>query len=228
VPFAGALALGPLAALAAALVFGWFCVRLAGVYLAMLTLAFAQIVWSIAFQWDSVTGGSNGIVGVWPGEWFADRRSFFALTLVTVGVACAAIVAIADGPFGHALRGARDSPLRAAAIGIDVRKRQWQGFILAGAFAGFAGALFAFSKGSISPETLAIPRSIDVLVMVLLGGLNALFGPLIGAAAFIWLQDTLARSTEYWRALVGAGILVLVLAFPQGAGGAFARLTRRR
>src|SRR5436190_1261350 len=95
VPFAGALAVGPLAALVAALVFGWFCVRLAGVYLAMLTLAFAQIVWSIAFQWDSVTGGSNGIVGVWPGEWFADRRSFFALTLVTVGAACAAIVAIA-------------------------------------------------------------------------------------------------------------------------------------
>src|SRR5947207_2762862 len=228
VPFAGALALAPLAALIAGLVFGWFCVRLAGVYLAMLTLAFAQIVWSIAFQWDSVTGGSNGIVGVWPGEWFADRRSFFALTLVTVGVAYATIVAIANGPFGHALRGARDSPLRAAAIGIDVRNRQWQGFMLAGAFAGVAGALFAFSKGSISPETLAIPRSIDVLVMVLLGGLNALFGPLIGAAAFTWLQDTLARVTEYWRACVGAGILVLVLAFPQGVGGALARAVRKR
>ena len=111
---------------------------------------------------------------------------------------------------------------------IDVRNRQWQGFMLAGAFAGIAGALFAFSKGSISPETLAIPRSIDVLVMVLLGGLNALFGPLIGAAAFTWLQDTLARVTEYWRAFVGAGILVLILAFPQGVGGAFARLTRKR
>ncbi|HEY3180632.1 MAG TPA: ABC transporter permease [Casimicrobiaceae bacterium] len=228
VPFAGALALAPLAALIAALVFGWFCVRLAGVYLAMLTLAFAQIVWSIAFQWDSVTGGSNGIVGVWPDDWFADRRTFFALTLVTVGVACAAIVAIANGPFGHALRGARDSPLRAAAIGIDIHKRQWQGFILAGGFAGIAGALFAFSKGSISPETLAIPRSIDVLVMVLLGGLSALFGPLIGAAAFTWLQDTLARVTEYWRAFLGAGILILVLAFPQGLGGAFARLLRKR
>jgi branched-chain amino acid transport system permease protein len=228
VPFAGALAIAPLAALAGAFVFGWFCVRLAGVYLAMLTLAFAQIVWSIAFQWDSVTGGSNGIVGVWPGEWLSDRRRFFALTLVTVGIAYAMIVAIANGPFGHALRGARDSSLRAAAIGIDVRKRQWQGFMLAGAFAGIAGGLFAFSKGSISPETLAIPHSIDVLVMVLLGGLNALFGPLIGAGAFTWLQDTLARTTEYWRAFVGAGILVLVLAFPQGLGGAFARLIRKR
>src|SRR5207249_1499154 len=198
VPFAGALAVAPLAAFVAALAFGWFCVRLSGVYLAMLTLAFAQITWSIAFQWDSVTGGSNGIVGVWPGDWLADRRTFFALTLAIVGIACVALVAIARGPFGHALRGARDSPLRAAAIGIDVHRRQWQGFVIAGGFAGIAGALFAFSKGSISPETLAIPRSIDVLVIVLLGGLNALFGPLVGAVSFTWLQDTLARTTEYW------------------------------
>jgi len=230
VPFGGALALAPVAALVAACVFGWFCVRLSGVYLAMLTLAFAQIVWSIAFQWDSVTGGSNGIVGVWPGEWLSDRRRYYTLTLATVAVAFAALVAVAHGPFGHALRGARDSPLRAAAIGIDVRRRQWQGFMLAGAFAGIAGGLFAFSKGSISPESLAIPRSVDALVMVLLGGLNALFGPLFGAAVFTWLQDTLARVTDYWRATVGAGILVLVLVFPRGLGGALAqlRLPRRR
>ena len=227
-PFAFSMALAPLSAAVAAFVFGWFCVRLAGVYLAMLTLAFAQIAWSIAFQWDSVTGGSNGIVGVWPGDWFAERRHFFAFTLAVVTALCMALVAIANAPFGHALRGGRDSPLRAAAVGIDVRKRQWQGFVLAGAFAGIAGALFAFSKGSISPETLAIPRSIDVLVMVLLGGLNALFGPLVGAGLFTWLQDTLARVTDYWRALVGGGILVIVLAFPNGIGGVLARRSRSR
>jgi branched-chain amino acid transport system permease protein len=185
-------------------------------------------VWSIAFQWDSVTGGSNGIVGVWPGDWMSERRNYYALVLTVVALALSALVAIAHGPFGLALRGVRDSRLRAEAIGIDVRGRQWQGFALAGAFAGLAGGLFAFSKGSISPESLAIPRSVDALVMVLLGGLNALFGPLIGAAAFTLLQDTLARTTEYWRAMVGAGILVLVLLFPQGAGGALAKLTRWR
>jgi branched-chain amino acid transport system permease protein len=227
-PFAGALGAAPVAALAAALLFGWFCVRLSGVYLAMLTLAFAQIAWSIAFQWDSVTGGSNGIVGVWPGDWLSDRRHYYALVLMIVAVALCALVAIAYGPFGRTLRAARDSPLRAEAIGIDVRLRQWQGFALAGAFAGLAGGLFAFSKGSISPESLAIPHSVDALVMVLLGGLNALFGPLIGSALFTWLQDTLARTTEYWRAMVGAGILVLVLLFPQGVGGALARLVRSR
>jgi branched-chain amino acid transport system permease protein len=226
-PFAAAIAVAPAAAFAMALLFGWFCVRLSGVYLAMLTLAFAQITWSIAFQWDAVTGGSNGIVGVWPAAWLGDRRHYYALTLVAVTLALAALVALAHAPFGRALRGARDSPLRAEASGIDVRRRQWHGFALAGAFAGCAGGLFAFSKGSISPETLAIPRSVDALVMVLLGGLNALFGPLIGAAAFTWLQDALARNTEYWRAAVGMGIIALVTLFPQGLGGALARLTRR-
>ena len=105
-------------------------------------------------------------------------------------------------------------------------RTQWYGFALAGAFAGLAGGLFAFSKGSISPESLAIPRSVDALVMVLLGGLNALFGPLLGAAAFTWLADALARATDYWRAGLGALILLIVLVFPMGIGGAFARVLR--
>ena len=94
-------------------------------------------------------------------------------------------------------------------------------------FAGLAGGVYAFSKGSISPETLAIPRSVDALVMVLLGGVNALAGPIMGAAAFIGLQDTLARATEYWRAGVGLAILVLVLVFPMGIGGAARLLIER-
>ena len=226
-PMEAALGLAPVAALAGALLFGWFCVRLSGVYLAMLTLAFAQIVWSIVFQWDSVTGGSNGLVGVWPAPWLAERRAYFWFTLVIVATALAAIAWIARAPFGYALRAGRDSPLRAEALGIDVRTTQWRAFALAGAFAGLAGGLYAFSKGSISPETLAIPRSIDALVMVLLGGLNALAGPLIGAAAFTWLQDTLTRATEYWRAVLGTAILVIVLVFPMGIGGALQRVLRR-
>jgi len=226
-PMATALGLAPAAALAGALVFGWFCVRLSGVYLAMLTLAFAQIVWSIAFQWDGVTGGSNGLVGIWPPAWLADRRAYFWLTLAIVALALAAIAWIARAPFGFALRAGRDSPLRAEALGIDVRTTQWRAFALAGTFAGLAGGLYAFSKGSISPETLAIPRSIDALVMVLLGGLNALAGPLLGAAAFTVLQDTLTRVTEYWRAVLGAAILLIVLVFPMGIGGALQGALRR-
>jgi branched-chain amino acid transport system permease protein len=228
VPMAAGLALAPLAALCGAFVFGWFCVRASGVYLAMLTLAFAQIVWSIAFQWDEVTGGSNGLVGVWPGGVLADKRAYFWFTLAIVGAALAALAWIARAPFGYALRAGRDSRLRAEALGVDVRAMQWTAFALAGAFAGLAGGLYAFSKGSISPETLAIPRSVDALVMVLLGGLNALAGPLLGAAAFTALADTLARVTDYWRAALGAAILLIVLAFPAGIGGAWQRLVRRR
>jgi branched-chain amino acid transport system permease protein len=222
-----AFVLAPVGGLLAALLFGWFCVRLSGVYLAMLTLAFAQIVWSIAFQWDTVTGGSNGLIGVWPPEILSARAHYYAFALTVVVLALAALVWIARSPFGFALRGARDSPLRAAALGIDVRATQWRAFALAGMFAGLAGGLYAFSKGSISPETLAIPRSVDALVMVLLGGLNAVFGPLLGAAAFTWLADALARATDYWRAVLGVLILLIVLAFPTGIGGALARLAKR-
>jgi branched-chain amino acid transport system permease protein len=227
-PMPAALALAPAAAMAAAVLLGAFAVRLAGVYLAMLTLAFAQIAWSIVFQWDAVTGGSNGLVGIWPPEILADRAHYYLFTLVVVSAALYALVQVACSPFGFALRATRDSPLRAAAIGIDVRTTQWRAFALAGAFAGLAGGLYAFSKGSISPETMAIPRSVDALVIVLLGGLNALFGPLLGAAAFTWMQDALARSTDYWRAAVGALILLIVLLFPRGIGGAFDTLRSRR
>ncbi|MEP6656851.1 MAG: ABC transporter permease [Betaproteobacteria bacterium] len=229
-PMLGALAVSPVIALAGALVFGWFCVRLSGVYLAMLTLAFAQIVWSIVFQWNDVTGGSNGLVGVWPAAVLAAKPAYYWFALGCAGLALVALGWLGQSAFGYSLRAARDSPLRAEAIGIDVRTTQWQAFAFAGAFAGFAGGLYAFSKGSIAPETLAIPRSVDALVMVLLGGLNALAGPLLGAAAFTWLQDTLARATEYWRAGVGIVILMLAIAFPMGIGGAVHRLlaTSRR
>ena len=113
----------------------------------------------------------------------------------------------------------RAPALRAAASGIDVRRIRWAAFAVAGTFAGLAGALYAFAKGSIAPELLAIPRSVDGLVIVLLGGLQTLTGPLVGAAAFIGVQDTVARHTEYWRALVGLAILAIALAFPAGIVG---------
>jgi branched-chain amino acid transport system permease protein len=117
------------------------------------------------------------------------------------------------------LRATRDSPLRAEAIGIDVRTVQGMAFVLAGVFAGLAGAIYTFSKGAISPDVAAIPRSVDGLVMVLMGGIQTLTGPVVGAAAFTWLQDVVAREVSYWRAVLGAVILLLVLAFPRGIAG---------
>ncbi|MFA7665018.1 MAG: ABC transporter permease [Burkholderiaceae bacterium] len=222
VPMELALLLAPLAAGAAGLLFGWFSVRLTGIYLAMLTLAFAQITWAIVFQWDDFTGGSNGLIGVWPAAWLADRSAYYYCTLVLVAAAVLMLRRMLFSPFGYAMRAGRDSPLRADAIGIDVKRVQWAAFTVAGAFAGLAGALFAFSKGSISPESLYVVKSIDGLVMVLLGGVQTLAGPLVGAITFTWLHDTVARSIDYWRATLGAIILLLVLLFPQGLVG-FAR-----
>jgi branched-chain amino acid transport system permease protein len=218
-PMEAALVAAPLFAFAGALFAGWFCVRLSGVYLAMLTLAFAQIAWSVAFQWDSVTGGSNGLIGVWPAAWLASRTPYYYLALLVVGAALLVVWRMVFSPFGYALRASRDSPLRAEAVGIPVRRVQWAAFVAAGTLAGVAGAVYAFSKGSISPEVLSVPRSVDGLVMVLLGGVQTLTGPVWGAALFTWLEDTISRDFEYWRAAIGAVIVVLVLAFPQGIAG---------
>jgi branched-chain amino acid transport system permease protein len=218
-PMEAALALAPWLAAFGALVFGWFCVRLSGVYLAMLTLAFAQIAWSVIFQWDAFTGGSNGIVGIWPSSWLSSKTAYYYLTLLACTAGIALLWRVLYSPFGYAVRAGRDSPLRADAIGIDVRARQWAAFTFAGLFAGLAGALFAFSKGSISPEALSVTRSVDGLVMVLLGGIQTLTGPVWGAVLFTWLQDAVARGIDYWRAVIGGVILLLVLAFPQGVTG---------
>lgn len=217
-PMEAALVAGTLLAGAGALLFGWFCVRLTGVYSAMLTLAFAQIAWSAAYQWDSVTGGSNGLVGVWPPELFSSRSAYFYLALAVCTAAILLLWRILFSTFGYALRAGRDSPLRADAIGIDVRARQWAAFSIAGLGAGAAGALYAFSKGSIAPETMSIQRSVDGLVMVLLGGVQTLAGPVWGAAVYTWLQDAAARSFDYWRAATGLVILALVLLLPNGLG----------
>jgi branched-chain amino acid transport system permease protein len=222
-PMELALGAAPIAAAIGAALFGWFCVRLSGVYLAMLTLAFAQIAWSVAFQWDEITGGSNGLIGVWPAQWLAAKSAYYYLALALCLPAIALLWRAVYSPFGYALRASRDSPLRAEAIGIDVRTQQWAAFVVAGLFAGLAGGLFAFSKGSISPETLSVPRSVDALVMVLLGGVQTVTGPLWGAAVFTWLADAVARSVDYWRAAIGAVILLLVLAFPEGLAGSLRR-----
>ncbi len=223
IPMLGAIALAPLVALAGALLFGWFAVRLSGVYLAMLTLAFAQIVWSIVFQWENVTGGSNGVVGIWPTAPFNTYGSYYWLTLVFAVISVLVLRAMLFAPFGYAMRAGRDSPLRAEAIGIDVKRVHWIGFAVAGAVCGIAGGLFAFAKGSISPETISVGRSIDGLVMVLLGGIQTLSGPIVGASAFTLLQDTIMRQAEYWRALLGGVILLLVLVFPGGLMGSFVK-----
>lgn len=218
-PFILALAWGFVFAGLLALLFGWFAVRLAGVSLAMLTLAFAQITWAVAFQWDGLTGGSNGIVGVWPPAALESKALYYLVALAVTGAGIAFAWRIVHTPFGYLLRAARDSRVRAEAVGIDTRRVQWAAFAISGALAGLAGTLFVFSKGSLSPDTLGIPRSVDALVMVLLGGVETLTGPVVGAALFTLLQDWITRATPYWHAVLGASVVALTILFPQGVVG---------
>src|SRR6185437_14763842 len=131
-PMIACLLLGPLLGLAGAAAFGFFAVQLSGVYFAMLTLAFAQIVWSICFQWVEVTGGDNGILGVWPDKWAASSSHFYWLALGVAVLMVAALRMAIFSPFGFALRATRDSPLRGEAIGINGKRVQWTAFVIAG------------------------------------------------------------------------------------------------
>ncbi|HET6522010.1 MAG TPA: ABC transporter permease [Geminicoccaceae bacterium] len=224
-PMEAALVVAVATAFAGALLFGWFCVRLAGVYLAMLSLAFAQITYAVAFQWYEFTGGDNGIFGIWPSAWASPTTVYYYFALALNVLALLLLRRIIYAPFGYTLRACRDSPLRADAIGIDVRNHRWLGFTLAGTFAGLAGGVLAFLKGSIDTTWLAIPQSIKVLVMVLLGGVQTLVGPLVGAAGYHALEIWMSALTNLWPLFLGALIIVICVAFPQGlVGFAQARL----
>ena len=226
-PMEPALIVAPLASGFFAALFGFFIVRLQGIYLAMLTLAFAQIAYAVCFQWVEVTGGDNGIVGVWPAPWAASRIVYHYLVLVVAVLGIIALRHVIYAPFGASLRAARDSAARAEAIGIDVRAHRWLGFTIAGAAAGLAGGLYAFSKGSIDPTLLGIPLSVDFLAMILLGGMQSVMGPVLGAAAFHSIKDIFMPLTDHWRFFLGASIIALVLIFPRGLGGAYASLRAR-
>ncbi len=227
-PFPLALLAAPIAAGAVAAAFGWFVVRLSGVYLAMLTLAFAQIVWAVAFQWSGITGGDNGILSVWPPRVLADPRHYYWLTLVVCVGGAMLLRRVLYAPFGYALRASRDSALRAEAIGLPTGTVRFAAFALAGAAAGLAGGLSAFSKGSVFPSYVSIGRSVDALLMVLLGGVQTISGPIVGALVYTGLYDTLLQATDWWRFFLGAAIVALVLAFPEGIAGAAQRAWRGR
>ena len=227
-PMIMSLLLGPLLGLLGAALFGFFAVQLSGVYFAMLTLAFAQIVWSIAFQWVALTGGDNGILGVWPERWAASPARFYWLSLFIAVLAVAALRIAVFSPFGFALRAMRDSPLRAEAIGIDGKAVQWTAFVIAGTFAAIAGALFAYLKGSVFPDNLGISLSVDALVMVLLGGVETVSGAIVGAIVYKALSIWLVSQTDLSKLVLGGFIVLIVVVFPKGIVGTLETIWRRR
>ena len=230
VPFWLAFPAAGLAAGLGALLFGYFCVRLTKIYFAMLTLAFSQIVWAICFKWNDVTGGDQGLpdipypnldwIGAFPGlahTNIGDR--FYILTLILVSLSLAAVWKITRSPFGRMLTTIRDNPERAAFIGINVRAYELAAFVVAGCFAGFAGALFGIFNRGVFADYVFWSKSAEVMIMTILGGMNYFWGPPVGAFALVWLNQEITSYTEYWPFVLGTILLVLLYAFPGGIVG---------
>jgi len=174
----------------------------------------------VVFQWYDFTGGDNGLLGVWPSAWLAGpgRYYLFALGVAAAGVAF--LFWVTQSPLGLALRAIRENPRRAGAVGIDVRLHQWVVFVLAGLVAGLAGAVYVFQKGSAFPNYLFVERSIEPLVMILLGGVGSFFGPVVGAGVFTVLDTLVTKYLHYWGAVLGTVLTGLVVLFPRGLLGA--------
>jgi branched-chain amino acid transport system permease protein len=224
-PMPAGIVMSVVAAGLAAVVIGWFCTRLTGVYLAFLTLAFAQILWAISVQWVSVTGGDNGILGVDLPAALSSTTGFYYFALLISLVALTLMRLVIFSPFGYTLRAARDSALRAETTGIHIRRFRLAAFVASGLFAGLSGGLIAYQRGRVFPNDLSISTSVDALVMVLLGGMQTVTGPVFGAAVYHLVRTELIRGfADHWRLLLGLFIVLLVVLFPGGIVGGFNRL----
>jgi len=228
-PIPVALLAGALLAGVVAAPVGWFSTRATGIYFAMLTLAFAQLLYTVAYKGRDLTGGSDGIAGVpkttlfWGGPSLAERRTFYYLVAVIVVLSLLACHALVRSPFGRALQAIRENEHRFVSLGRDSRPFKLVVFVIAAAFAGLAGALFAPFRGFASPEVMFWVLSGQGLMMVITGGIGTLVGPLIGAMVFLLVQEILSSYTEHWMIFTGAVFVLIVIFLPGGVVGAARR-----
>ena len=217
----GALAAGCAASLLVAATLGAVMVRSAGVYLAMLSLALAQVVWATASQWVAVTGGDNGMIGLQLVS--QDTRPvFFGLLVLVSLVSLAAMRRLSRSTLGAALQAVRDAPERAAASGINAYGVKYRIFVESAVLAGLAGGLFAAHKGAVFPSAASVATSVDALLVILLGGVHQLWGALAGAAILTWAAAELGRGFDYWRGALGVLVMCIMVAAPQGLMGLIA------
>ena len=213
-----ALATGCGAALLVAALFGAVVVRSGGVYLAMLSLALAQVVWAAASQWVALTGGDNGVIGL--ALVGTDARGWFyglLLGLALLGVW--ALRGLSQSPFGAALQAVRDAPERAAASGLNVNWVKYRMFVASAGVAGLAGGLFAAHKGAVFPSAASVSTSVDALLVVLLGGVHQLWGVVVGSSLLVWAGAELGRHVTYWRGALGVFVMVIMVLSPSGLLG---------
>lgn len=219
VPFLLSLLIGPVAAAVAAIIVGFFCVRLTGIYFAMLSLAFGELLFYIVFSWYSFTKGDDGIQGLLPPAFFQEPVHFYYLTLAIVTGALLVMWRVTESPFGYIMRALRDNQRRAAFLGINVRLHMLANFVIAGTFAGLAGALWGPFSRSVNPGLLGWQESGIAVFMTLIGGAGSFVGPVIGSVIYTLLQAVVKMHTVYWPLTIGTIILLIVLFAPGGVLG---------
>jgi branched-chain amino acid transport system permease protein len=216
--------------------FGYVCVRYTRIFFGILTLALSQVLWSLAFKFFWVTGGTDGLrvptpklVGLAPTEdkmdFLAHRYYYYVLAVFAICVLLMWV--IVHSPFGKALQAIRDNETRAEFIGIRIRRYRLMAFVISGVFTGIAGALWAPLNGLASPDILIWTFSGEIVFMTVLGGFRTFVGPIVGAIAFTYLKTYAVGFTVYWQLLLGTVLVVLVLALPTGIMGAVERLAAK-
>jgi branched-chain amino acid transport system permease protein len=216
VPFWVALPLGPVVAAAGALIAGYFCVRSTSAYFIMLTLAFAQLLYTVIDSWYSLTRGDDGLAGVFPGGFIASPAAFYRFSAVVVVLSLVVLYRIIESPFGLTMRAIGENPRRCQYLGLRTRRYQLAAFVLAGFFAGIAGTLFAFYNGSVSPQLAYWTESGQPFIAVVLGGPGSFWGALVGSAVLSLLTHEVASVTQYAQFWVGVVSLAVGLFFRQG------------
>jgi branched-chain amino acid transport system permease protein len=220
-----ALATGCAAALAVAAVFGAVVVRSSGVYLAMLSLALAQVVWATATQWVSLTGGDNGVIGL--NLVVDDTRTVFYFLLVGLALLSVwALGRLSQSSLGAALQAVRDAPVRARASGLPVGWIKYRIFVESAVLAALAGGLFAAQKGAVFPSVASVSTSLDALLVALLGGVHQLWGVAAGSAVLVWAGAELGRGFDYWRGALGLFVMLIMVVAPSGLLGLITRWRR--
>lgn len=213
-------------------VLGFLSLRLRGSYFLMITLAFAQILWAIALGWRSMTGGDDGLANVpslisFKAPPFSETDLLFFLTLLIVAASGVVLFFIVRSPFGYALQGIRESETRMLALGYNVWAYKYGAFILSSTFAALAGSLYTFYNQFVGLDSLSIVRSAEVLLMVILGGAGTLFGPALGAAMIVFLENVIGSYTRHWLLCMGILYVVATLYLPHGLVGLFRGLWKR-
>lgn len=219
------VAAGMLSGAATAAFFGLFAIRASGVYFLMITLALGMCVWGLAYRWNSLTGGDNGInLRGRPklGELaFANDLTFFYVTLGFFLASFLALELLVSSPFGRSLVGIRERELRMRILGYNTWLHKYIAFVIAGAFGGLAGVLWAHLNGIVSPSDVILTTSVDALLMVVLGGPGTLVGGLIGATLVVFLREYLATLVQWWQYVLGAVYVLTILYLPGGIMGLF-------